>query len=1814
MAKSSFYSGSGLTNTEQDAIEGAKNAAEAARDAAQAAQASAETAETNAETAAASTSTNVSTATTKASEASNSANTASTKAQESVTSAATATTKAQEASASAATATTKAQEASASSATATTKASEAAASANSAASDAVDSAASATTATTKAQEAAASVVTSSNHASTSSTKASEASTSATTATTKAQEASASSATATTKASEASASSATAATKASEASSSASTASTKASEAAASAVTAASEASDAATSSGTATTKASEAAASAVTASGHASTATTKASEASASSATATTKASEASASASTASTKASEASSSASTASAAQTAAEGARDSALAAFDSFDDRYLGVFSTAPTADNDGDSLAAGMLFFDSTASAMKVYTGSAWVAAYISGSDYLPLTGGTLTGAVTFASTQTFDGRDLSADGFKLDLIEASADVTDAVNVNPLVDSHLNTSTASSGEYLSWNGSDYAWSSVAAGYGDSDVDTHLNTSGASTNQYLKWNGSDYAWSTVDLSNVDAVTGTTITGTGFVSTGNMTFGDNNKAIFGAGSDLQIFHDGSHSYISDQGTGNLRILAGEFNVKSASGNTDLIYGVNGGAVTLYHNGNAMISTTSTGIDISGDLNAVDNIVLATAMYHEGDTDTFLSFGSGGDSINLVTGGAARLSATNTGIDVTGTVTATHASNATIDAVTTGGATTRISSASTAGYLGTTTNHPALFITNGSERMRIANSGHVGINFSDPASTGSRLAVQGDAGSNAVFVKGNTGLGTSWGLGVNAGSTSADASFRVYDKDGSNSYLFVRGDGKIGIGTSSPPNRLSVKQSGNTSAASFGVVSINSANDTYIGMGYDSSSDTNRISSSYSSSGAYKPITFLTSDTERMRIENDGNTIINHNNNNYDDGLILRSTLDWGYGTSLSFDAVTSSGGSNGTVGKIQSRWQSAGNHALDFYTYGSGYLTQKARLDATGLAINTTTVSYPLTVKGIVGFEATNSTNAWAAYTYTDNTLRINYNGSGGDEVIIDTSGNMTLSYGSLIVPSNIQHLGDTDTYLQFDAADSFRIIAGNTQTIKTTSSAITNSLNTTFTESLQIQSGAGSGNPIRIGNGFGTGGNATIQKYNADLYFQYANGLSSTNVRLGGGGTVCSLDMQSGAITNASSVTATGDLTGNAVYISNWARFYGETGLYSQSYGQHFYPDSGGFYWESDGPIRIRDGHEGTIKGYLGYHDSSGFGLLNEGGNYWLNTPGSQLYLAIGGSSGSNPWSSVTGVRLMFGSANSSAIGNYYIGTNLENYGGNYNKLDFRFHTGIRMGAQATYGGVRIFDSEALGTVLFSVGAGSTNVAVTNDLSVGGSLTVGGVAVGGSGGGSTFDATASGAIANGDTCCVNQDGTVSAIALSSTAQGSTTPAVIAAESSDYPHIAYGNGKVVAVFRDSNGYFAAVVGESNGSGGVSWGTKTTLVSYSAYYPRIAYVASVDKFFVLFRNSSQSNRMWYGSITVSGTTPTWSLGSWDNANVSYMDICACPEDDSVFVVGKNNNWCRGWIGRIATDGTVSLGSMTTIDSQTIYRPSCVWDSSVERVIVAFRTYYVSVAVLQITGSYTFSNLNTSSWSQSGPEGGSYDNIPMATDNKGNLVVCVDKYSPTDTKIVQAVLGSSGITWSSEQLVHTNEAYDAELTYDSNADVFHLYYEIASSDAFSATYTIGTSSLTAGSVQTIEANSTFNPFKATGVYFPDIFRSVFVAPDNRDSNKLNGWTFNGAFSSSNLGADNYIGVANAAYSNGATATIQIVGSVDDAQSGLTPSKKYYVQQDGSLSQTADTPSVVAGTAVAATKLIVKG
>ena len=99
-----------------------------------------------------------------------------------------------------------------------------------------------------------------------------------------------------------------------------------------------------------------------------------------------------------------------------------------------------------------------------------------------------------------------------------------------------------------------------------------------------------------------------------TSTGISVTGNATFADDGKAIFGAGSDLSIYHDGTRSYIEEAGLGGLWISTNGTEIKLKQGggvDEEMLVATPNGSVDLYYNNNLKLATTSTGVDITGTL---------------------------------------------------------------------------------------------------------------------------------------------------------------------------------------------------------------------------------------------------------------------------------------------------------------------------------------------------------------------------------------------------------------------------------------------------------------------------------------------------------------------------------------------------------------------------------------------------------------------------------------------------------------------------------------------------------------------------------------------------------------------------------------------------------------------------------------------------------------------------------------------------------------------------------------------------------------------------------------------------------------------------------------------------------------------------------------------------------------------------------------------------------------------------------------------------------------------------------------------------
>ena len=212
----------------------------------------------------------------------------------------------------------------------------------------------------------------------------------------------------------------------------------------------------------------------------------------------------------------------------------------------------------------------------------------------------------------------------------------------------PQATQHRETFTATNGQT----------SFATVGYTPQFLDVYLNGVKLAPADFTATNGSDIILAsgaaTNDILEVVAYTpfevaNQTFTGTTTAAnlsvTGNATFGDNNKAIFGAGSDLQIYHDGSNSFISDQGTGNLKILADDFRIRNATDTDSYIFVNSGAEVGLTYNGATKLTTTATGISVTGNATFADNgkAIFGSgndlSIFHNGTSSLIEDNGTGG-----------------------------------------------------------------------------------------------------------------------------------------------------------------------------------------------------------------------------------------------------------------------------------------------------------------------------------------------------------------------------------------------------------------------------------------------------------------------------------------------------------------------------------------------------------------------------------------------------------------------------------------------------------------------------------------------------------------------------------------------------------------------------------------------------------------------------------------------------------------------------------------------------------------------------------------------------------------------------------------------------------------------------------------------------------------------------------------------------------------------------------------------------------------------------------------------------------------------
>ena len=291
----------------------------------------------------------------------------------------------------------------------------------------------------------------------------------------------------------------------------------------------------------------------------------------------------------------------------------------------------------------------------------------------------------------------------------------------------------------------------------------------------------------------------------------VSTGDdITFADASKAIFGAGGDLQISHDGNNSIIDDVGTGNLFIRGTNINLQNRDSDPreNMITAVANGAVTLSHDGSAKLATTSSGVNVTGTITA-DGLTVNSG----GDQEVY--FGDDSDGIALANIGA------NSSVEFG------NSQNT--------GAVGRLEYARSSGKL-TYSNG-----SNGSEvtRLTVANSGDISF-YEDTGTTpkffwdasAESLGIGTSSPARSLDVNGvirvadNTPV--EWG-GVTTSISGSSASNTLFFSTSSSERMRITSDGSVGIGTSSPDANLEV--SGSSAPKVYITNTDNSINDAQV-----------------------------------------------------------------------------------------------------------------------------------------------------------------------------------------------------------------------------------------------------------------------------------------------------------------------------------------------------------------------------------------------------------------------------------------------------------------------------------------------------------------------------------------------------------------------------------------------------------------------------------------------------------------------------------------------------------------------------------------------------------------------------------------------------------------------------------------------------------------------------------------------------------------------------------------------------------------------------------------------------------------------
>jgi len=403
----------------------------------------------------------------------------------------------------------------------------------------------------------------------------------------------------------------------------------------------------------------------------------------------------------------------------------------------------------------------------------------------------------------------------------------------------------------------------------------------------------------------------------------------------------------------------------------------------------------------------------------------------------------------------------------------------------------------------------------------------------------------------------------------------------------------------------------------------------------------------------------------------------------------------------------------------------------------------------------------------------------------------------------------------------------------------------------------------------------------------------------------------------------------------------------------------------------------------------------------------------------------------------------------------------------------------------------------------------------------------------------------------------------------------------------------------------NRIVIAYRNDGNsGRGTAIVGTVSGTS-ISFGTPVIFNSAgSQEFNVITFDSNSNKVVIASRDVGSANKGKAYVGTVDPSDNSISFGTEEQFNSSNEALSMTFDSNSNKVVityrdNDNNSHGTAIVGTVS--GTnISFGSEVVFNAASTTKTNCVFDSNSNKIIVSYNQNGLTARVGTVSGtgiSFGTAVNFESSTSTITSTGSTFD----STSNK--VIIGYRDIGDSDKgKMVIGTVSGTDISFS-DPIVFADAATDeVSLVYDVTAKkVVTTFKDSANSNHGTLiTGSVSGSTISFGSETVFEAADTRD---GNVTYDSNTDKVVISFRDNDNSNYGTAIVLQTGYDNSTRGQ----------VASGSSASVDIIGTVSENQNALTAGQSYFVQTDGTIGLTAGSPSVFAGTAISATKLLVK-